>query len=139
MAVGLEAGVMMATSMKQVSWKAGETLWRPGDPGGSMFMIISGEVEAELEDGQTFEAGLGYPLGNIESLAHAKRWYTPTARTDVVALRADHETFFDVMEDDFGVAEAFLSAMCRGILGAQQTLIDRGISLPQPSYEMTTD
>ena len=138
-AVGLEAGVMLATSMKQVAWKKGEVLWRPGQPSGSMFMIISGEVEARLEDGQTFEAGLGYPLGNIESLAHAPRWYTPTARTDVVALRADHDSFFDVMEDDFQVAEAFLNAMCRGILAAQQVFVERGLPLPEPGYRTTSD
>jgi len=138
-AVGLEAGVMLATSMKQVSWKAGEVLWRLGDPSGSMFMIIAGEVESQLEDGQSFESGLGYPLGNIESLAHTPRWYTPTARTDVVALRADHDSFFDVMEDDFEVAEAFLTAMCRGILAAKQALIERGLSLPTPSYDTTSD
>jgi CRP-like cAMP-binding protein len=137
--VGLEAGVMLATSMKQVGWNAGETLWRPGERSGAMFLIVSGEVECRLEDDQTFHAGLGYPLGNIESLAHAPRWYTPAAQTDVVALRADHESFFDVMEDDFEVAEAFLTAMCRGILGAQQSLIEKGLTMPTPSYERTFD
>ena len=131
-AVGLEAGVMMATSMKQVSWSPGEVLWEPGDPSGSMFIIIDGEIDAQLEDGQSFEAGLGYPVGNLESLAHMPRWYRPVAKTDVVALRADHETFFDVMEDDFEVAEAFLKAMSHGILSAQDSFVARGKTYPRP-------
>ena len=94
--------------------------------------IIDGEIEAQLEDGTSFQAGLGYPVGNLESLAHQPRWYRPVARTDVVALRADHETFFDVMEDDFEVAEAFLKAMSHGILAAQNAFVARGEKYPRP-------
>jgi CRP-like cAMP-binding protein len=124
--VGLEAAVMMATSMREERWPAGTALWEIGDPGGAMFMIVAGEVEATLENGDRFEAGLGYPLGNIESLAQRPRWYRPVARTDLVALRADHETFFDVMEDDFEVAEAFLQAMALGIVNSLDMLASRG-------------
>lgn len=125
-AVGLEAAVMMATSMRERRFAAGTALWEIGDPPGSMFMIADGEVEATLEDGGRFEAGRGYPLGNIESLAQKPRWYRPVARTDVVALHADHETFFDVMEDDFEVAESFLQAMAQGIVNSLDRLAARG-------------
>jgi CRP-like cAMP-binding protein len=130
-AIGLEAAVMMATSMKEVKWSSGDVLWEPGDPSGAMFLIVTGEVDGGLEDGQSFLAGPGYPLGNLESLAHVPRWYRPVAKTDVIAFRADHETFFDVMEDDFEVAEAFLKAMSTGILGAQEAVIRAdGILVP---------
>ena len=133
-AIGLEAAVMMATSMKEVKWSSGEVLWQPGDPSGAMYFIVTGEVEASLEDGQNFLAGPGYPLGNLESLAQVPRWYRPVAKTDVIAFRADHETFFDVMEDDFEVAEAFLKAMSSGILSAQEAVIRAdGILVPDRS------
>ena len=115
----------MATSMEERRWTAGETLWEIGDAPGAMYMIVDGEVEAELADGQRFVAGRGYPLGNIETLAQKPRWYRPVARTDLVALRADHETFFDVMEDDFEVAETFLQAMAQGIVGSLDALAAR--------------
>jgi CRP-like cAMP-binding protein len=121
-AVGLEAGVLLATSMRQFRWNAGEELWKPGD-----------------SSGETFQAGLGYPLGNIESLAHAPRWYRPVATTDVVGLRADHESFFDVMEDDFEVAEAFLKAMSMGILGAQDRLVELGETPILTGLALTAD
>ena len=138
-AVGLEAGVLLATSMRQFRWNAGDELWKPGDSSGRMFIIVDGEVEATLENGEKFEAGLGYPLGNIESLAHAPRWYRPVATTDVVALRADHESFFDVMEDDFEVAEAFLKAMSMGILGAQDRLVELGETPILTGLALTAD
>ena len=125
-AVGLEAVVMMATSMKEVHWSAGDVLWEPGDPSGAMFIIVTGEVEAHLDGDESFHAGPGYPLGNLESLAHQPRWYRPVAQKDIIALRADHETFFDVMEDDFEVAETYLKAMATGILSAQEAVIRAG-------------
>jgi CRP-like cAMP-binding protein len=128
-AVGLEAAVMMATSMKEVKWSAGEVLWEVGDASGAMYLIVTGEVAGQVEDGQNFEAGPGYPLGNLESLARHPRWYRAVANTDVIAFRADHETFFDVMEDDFEVAEAFLKAMSTGILAAQEAVIRAGGNL----------
>jgi len=124
--VGLEAGVMMAMGMQQQVWPAGKALWEIGDPSGWMLMIAEGEVDGHLDDGKSFEAGLGYPLGNIESLAQKPRWYRPVARTELVTLRADGETFFDVMEDDFEVAEVFIRAMSHGILRAMDTLAASG-------------
>ena len=118
--VGLEASVMMAMGMKQEFWPAGKALWEIGDPAASMLIIVEGEVDAYLEDGQSFEAGLGYPLGNIESLAQKPRWYRPVPRAELVTLRADGESFFDVMEDDFEIAEVFIRSMAHGILGADR-------------------
>ena len=132
-AVGLEAAVMMATSMREVRWPAGEVVWEPGEASGSMFIIVTGEVDADLGDGQTFLAGPGYPLGNLESLAHHPRWYRAIAKTDVIAFRADHETFFDVMEDDFEVAETFLREVSGGIVTAQEAVIRaNGDLVPEP-------
>ena len=124
--VGLEAGVMMAMGMQQQFWPAGKALWEIGDPSGWMLMIVKGEVEGHLENGKSFEAGLGYPLGNIESLAQKPRWYRPVPSTELITLRADGETFFDVMEDDFEVAEVFVRAMSHGILHAMDALADSG-------------
>ena len=125
-AIGLEAVVMMATSMREERREAGTVLWEVGEPSGAMLLLVEGEVRATMENGVTFEAGRGYPLGNIESLAQKPRWYRAVAHTDLVLLRADHETFFDVMEDDFEVAETFLQAMAHGIVNSLDRLLELG-------------
>ena len=71
-----------------------------------------------MED-RTFTGGPGYPLGNIEALAEHPRWYDAVALTDMVTLRGDHETLFDVLEDDFDVALDFLRAMAQGAIHAE--------------------
>lgn len=122
--LGLEALVVMATSMKEERWPAGTELWQPGAPADHLLVILDGEVDCRLPDGQSFEAGRGYPLGNIETLGRATRWYTPTTRTELVTLRGDHEALFDVLEDDFDVAMDFLSSVAEGALAGLERLAE---------------
>ncbi len=125
--IGLEALVLMATSMAQERWPAGMRLWEPGDPADHLLVILDGEVECQVDGGaSTFTAGPGYPLGNIETLAGAERWYTPVIRRDLVTMRGNHEALFDVLEDDFDVATEFLAEMARGAMNSIQRLAERG-------------
>ena len=124
--IGLEAMVLMATSMVQERWPLGTQLWKPGDRADHLLMILDGEVECHIEGGAgSFVAGPGYPLGNIETLAGAERWYTPVLRRDLVTMRGNHEALFDVLEDDFDVAMEFLAEMARGAMASMQRLAER--------------
>jgi CRP-like cAMP-binding protein len=123
--LGLEALMLMATSMHQERWTEGTEFWQPGETADHLLVILEGEVECRLPDGGTFEAGRGYPMGNLETLARGERWYTPVARTDVTTLRGNHEALFDVLEDDFDVALDFLSAVAAGAMKAVETLAER--------------
>lgn len=124
--IGLEALVLMATSMVQERWPAGTQLWSPGDPADHLLVILDGEAECHLEgNGGSFVAGPGYPLGNIETLAGAERWYTPSISRELVTMRGNHEALFDVLEDDFDVAVEFLGEMARGAMASIQRLAAR--------------
>ena len=122
--LGLEALVLMATSMQQERWSEGTEIWQPGERADFLLMILDGEVECRLTDGRTFEAGRGYPLGNLETLARDERWYTPVARTDVITLRGNHEALFDVLEDDFDVAMDFLASVAEGTMNTLERLAE---------------
>lgn len=124
--IGLEALVLMATSMAQERWPAGMRLWEPGQRADHLLMILDGEVECQIEGGAgIFTAGPGYPLGNIETLSGDDRWYTPVIRRDLVTLRGNHEALFDVLEDDFDVAMEFLAEMARGAMNSIQRIAER--------------
>lgn len=124
--IGLEALALMASGMEEQVWPEGHVFWERGDPSGQLFVIVSGEVECELDARYgSFRAGLGYPLGNLETLGQSPRWYRPVALTPVVTLRGNHETFFDVLEDDFDVALDFIAAMAAGALDTLEQLSGR--------------
>lgn len=125
--IGLEALVLMATSMVQERWPVGSKLWEPGERADHLFVILDGEVECRIDGSPaTFTAGPGYPLGNIETLAQSKRWYLPVIRRDLVTLRGNHEALFDVLEDDFDVAMEFMAEMARGTMASIERMADRG-------------
>ena len=128
--IGLEALVLMATSMAQERWPAGTRLWEVGAPADHLLVILDGEVECQVEGSAgSFVAGPGYPLGNIETLAGAQRWYVPTIHRELVTLRGNHEALFDVLEDDFDVAMEFMAEMARGAMNSIELLADRGAGL----------
>lgn len=133
--LGLEALVLMATAMEQERWKAGTELWSPGDPADFLLVILDGECVGHLANGETFEAGRGYPLGNLETLAQEKRWYTPVATTDMITLRGNHEALFDVLEDDFDVAMDFLASVAEGAMNALERVSE--VHGPQAVPRMT--
>ena len=138
--IGLEALVLMATSMQQERWPAGTRLWEIGQPGSFLLMILEGEVRCRLGDGgDTFTAGPGYPLGNIETLARADRWYVPEATTDLVTMRGNHEALFDVLEDDFDVAMDFMAAMAQGVMATIGRLAERGDEELSPVFVFRSD
>ncbi len=118
--MGLEASALMATSMVRERFEPGQQIWGHGDPADHLFVLVEGDVHCTFaEGGGGFVAGPGYPLGNLELFAREPRWFTAVAgENPVVVLRGDHETFLDVLEDDFDVAYEFVSEMARANLRA---------------------
>lgn len=113
----LETLAMMAESMEQTEFAPGETIWKQGDPAGSVFLILCGTVECTMEDeDRIFTCGAGYPMGNIESMAGHPRWYTAVAKDRVCGLQGFTSKFLDVMEDHHDLAMTFLGLMAAGTL-----------------------
>jgi hypothetical protein len=69
-------------------------------------------------------AGAGWPLGALEAIGGTTRWYEPVTETPVVGLSGDVETLYDVLEDNFDMAMAYLSTMGRAWLRAMERIAD---------------
>jgi len=116
----MDSLIEISQGMVEHRFRAGEVLWRPGDAGGFVCLLVDGTVECRIEkNGRLFRAGPGYPLGNLESLAGERRWYTATAEGPIVALRGETDAFLDILEDHFEMTMGFLAAMARGIITVQ--------------------
>lgn len=116
----LDALIELTRSFEELRLSAGTRLWRVWEPSGFTHFVISGRVRCELPDGRVFRATVGYPLGNLESQAREPRWYTAVAETNLVTFRQETDFFHDVMEDHFDLAEEFLTALARNIIGKRQ-------------------
>jgi CRP-like cAMP-binding protein len=106
----------LANGMEEVHLPAGEVLWEPEEPSGTLLALLDGRVRCDLPDGRHFVCGPGYPLGNLESQCGAPRWYRATAETDVFALRGRTEVFFDILEDHFEMARQVLAHQASALI-----------------------
>ncbi|MBL4634253.1 MAG: cyclic nucleotide-binding domain-containing protein [Kofleriaceae bacterium] len=98
-------------------WKAGDILWRKGDPSDSNLQLVHGIVQVDREDGAPpMRTGSEYYLG-MEGFAGLPRLYTLRCETRVVILHTSMETFLGILEDQFGLAMAMARSFAQTLVG----------------------
>ncbi|MEM8609186.1 MAG: cyclic nucleotide-binding domain-containing protein [Myxococcota bacterium] len=107
----------LAQEVEEKRFEAGTELWLPGAASPYFLLLVSGSVECDAEDPvQHFVLGPGDSVGANEATAGEPRWFRARAREDVVALKIDVETFYDILEDHFDMALALLRSVMAGIM-----------------------
>jgi len=107
----------LSRSMAQVRFEPGVTLWREGETGPGIYLVLCGRVRAASEArGLLFHPGSGFPLGALEAVAEEPRWYDAVTETRVVALQGSAEILVDVFEDNFEMAMDYLAVVAQGML-----------------------
>lgn len=101
----------VATLLEEVDIPAGETVFKKGDPGDCMYIIVSGQVKAHdgdhifntLQDGDVF--------GEMAVLDPEPRVASITTLEDTRLLRLDQEPFYELMEDRIEVARGVIHVL----------------------------
>ena len=82
--------------------KAGEVLYRQGEPGNALFFIQQGKVAIRQKDNGAevtrFELGAGSSFGEVAMLTHAPRSATAVVLDDVTLFQISRHDFDHVME-----------------------------------------
>lgn len=107
----------LARGLSEVHFPAGIRLWTEGEPARHLLLVVDGRLECAASTGFRLTAGAGSPLGAVEALAGLSRWYTVETATPVVALNADIELLFDVLEDNSEMAIRLLETLSRWLIG----------------------
>jgi CRP-like cAMP-binding protein len=124
----LEALARLTRSVREVRFRAGESIWRYGDPSDYLVLIVTGSVACVRPSGEVIlRAGPGYPMGNLERFSGEPRWYSATAETDVLALHGDTEVFLDILEDHSDMARSFVSTMARNLVRLRGQMAAQGL------------
>lgn len=79
-------------------YAAGETIFRKGDAGDRMFVITSGSVAIEDEDGEIEALGPGELLGELALIDAAPRSATAVARTPCSLAPIDRSRFLFLVQ-----------------------------------------
>jgi len=104
----------LSRNLVELRFGAGTVLWRRGEPGRQVQMLVDGDVSCAAPiEGFALRPEPGYPLGGLDAVAGAPRWYDAVCETSVVTLSGDVEVLFDLFEDNPDVALAYLAQIAR--------------------------
>ncbi len=110
----LDSLAMRATA---VDYSAGSQLIREGDPGASMFVVVSGDVSvtsgAGRSEKQVASLGPGGIVGEMSLLTGARRSATVTASTPVQAVEIGKEALRPILAASPVLVEKFAAMLQR--------------------------
>lgn len=106
----------VSRAFSEVSYEPGTVIWRPGEPGGWVALLIAGTVRCQPPERPAFDLGPGAPLGSMEALAAVPRFYEATALTPVRALQGNMQTLLDVFEDNFEMARDYVAVIAQWLV-----------------------
>jgi CRP-like cAMP-binding protein len=103
----------VAQRMKEVHLAPGETLFRKGDTGTLMYVIVSGKIRIHVEDRLLAELSELDVLGEMAALDPEPRSASATAITETFLLSLSHLDIRDLMAVDVEVATGLIRTLCR--------------------------
>jgi len=112
----MDAMFELARNARVQRFERGDVLWRRGDASGFNLFVMSGGVRCERADGTILHAGIGTPLGNLESLAGEPRWFDAEVTEPLLGVRNDTTVVLDILEDHFETALGFVAAMAENLI-----------------------
>ena len=81
------------------TFSAGETIFKLGDAGSTMFILVEGEVEVAYDDERSVRLGPGESFGEMSLIDKRPRSATVTAVTDVTLSPIGQGTFLVLVQD----------------------------------------
>ncbi|MFN2254966.1 MAG: cyclic nucleotide-binding domain-containing protein, partial [Candidatus Promineifilaceae bacterium] len=98
----------VASLLKIVTTKAGETIIQMGDPGDCMYIVVDGRLRVHAGERDLDTVGVGDVIGEMALLDGEPRSASVTAVTGCRLLQLDQDPFYDLMALDPRVARGIL-------------------------------
>ena len=113
---GLDRVVLakLAAHLQPQSFKAGDVIFRQGEPGDAFYIVATGSVGVFTADkGQVRVLHSGEPFGEMALLTNSPRTATITATADCEVLRLERASFLDLVRQQPSVALAIAATLSR--------------------------
>jgi CRP/FNR family transcriptional regulator, cyclic AMP receptor protein len=129
-----------ATQLEELRLSAGEVLFRQGDPGDSIYLLLSGQMiiklSAPAQDDRTLATlGPGAILGEMGPLVNTPRTAAAIASTQSRLWRISTRAFHDGLQQGDAWATSFLLATAqvlgRRVMGMNEELVRLSAELRQ--------
>ena len=122
----------IATLLQQTEFRAGDTIFKKGDPGDCMYVIVSGEVRVHDGAHTLNHLAEGTVFGEMAVLDPEPRVASVTASVDTVLLRLDQEPFYELMEDRIEIARGIIRALAFHLRNCDQDIVEARTRLNEP-------
>ena len=100
---------------EEVNFEAGETIYKEGEPGDTLYVILSGRVLIERNGSAIRELTEKEAFGTLEVLDFHPRAATAKAMDRVRALKLDGSRFYELLSLDIEMVQAVFRTLCSWI------------------------
>lgn len=114
--------VGLARTAEVLTFARGEVIYRQGDPGGSMYFVISGCVSLSVDDKEVARRAANEVFGEASVLDREPRVVTARAEEPLEALRISAEDFIAASQDAVEIAMGVLQVLSRKLREADRRL-----------------
>lgn len=92
---------------------AGQTIFRQGDTGSAMYIVVSGRVRVDAGGHTVRTLGEREPFGELAALDPEPRSASVTATEDTLLLRIDREPLLELLGSQPTIMRSVLRTVCR--------------------------
>ncbi|HRI67192.1 MAG TPA: cyclic nucleotide-binding domain-containing protein, partial [Polyangium sp.] len=114
--------VGLARTAEVLTFAKGEVIYRQGDPGGSMYFVISGSVSLSVDAKEVARRRANEVFGEASVLDREPRVVTARAEEPLEALRVSAEDFIAASQDAVEIAVGVLQVLSRKLREADRRL-----------------
>ena len=114
--------VGLARSAEVLTFAKGDVIYKQGDPGGSMYFVISGGVSLSVDGKEVATRSANEVFGEASVLDREPRVVTARANEAVEALRVSAEDFIAASQDTVEIALGVLQVLSRKLREADRRL-----------------
>lgn len=116
--------VALARGSIVVSLQKGDVIFRQGDPGSSLYSILSGEVILAIDGREIARLGPHDVFGEMSIFDREPRGSTASVAEDAELLRVSAEDFHEAVHETVEIAEAVIQVLNRRLRDADRRLAD---------------
>ncbi|MCC6552626.1 MAG: HEAT repeat domain-containing protein [Polyangiaceae bacterium] len=116
--------VALARGSIVVALQKGDLIFRQGEPGGSLYSIISGKVSLTIDGREIAVLGPDDVFGEMSIFDREPRTSTATVAEDAELLRVSAEDFHEAVHETVEIAEAVIQILNRRLRDADRLLVE---------------
>ncbi|EIJ44154.1 cyclic nucleotide-binding protein [Beggiatoa alba B18LD] len=105
--------VELASSVEQIRVKAGEIIFKKGDLGSSMYIIVVGKVRIHDGDKEIAVLGDREVFGELAALDPEPRSAAVTAIEDTTLFRVNESMLYELITERTEVARGIIRVLCQ--------------------------